>query len=278
MARRGSGGTTSPWTTGALLLAVALATALRAQPASAQTIRGLLLERGTDRPIELGEVVMLDESGDTVAMALSDRSGLYSVTAPEPGSYRVIGRALGYLGRGDGPFELGEGGLVIVPLALDFAPIPIEGVDVETTRIVITDDALVANGFYERMMQGRGQFLTPEDVEANDARYTPGLFFGLDYVQPEWGLAPWQRWVGLWNPWGRGTCRARVFVDGVWINKRGYEQFNEGMGLEDVVPRDDIKAAELYWGLQAPLRYSAPDGFEGLETCGVVLLWTKAGR
>lgn len=260
------------------IVLVAVAVALTVGEASAQTIRGLVLERGTDGPIYLAEVVMLNEVGDTVAMALTDEQGLYTVTAPEAGSYRVVGRALGHLGRGEGPFELREGGYTIVPLALDFAPIPVEGVDVETTRITITDDALITNGFYERMVQGRGQFLTPEMIEASDARYTPGLFEELDYVIPQWSAAPWQRWVGLWNPMGRGvSCSPRVYVDDVWVNKPGFEQYNEGMGLDDIVARKDVKAAEVYWGFQTPLRYSAGDGFAGPGLCGSVLIWTKGG-
>jgi hypothetical protein len=243
---------------------------------SAQTLRGILLENVTYRPIELGTVVLVRETGDTVAASLTDAEGFFSLTAPEPGTYNVIATSLGYTGRGRGPFELDEGEVQVVEVTLDPAPVPIEGVGVETTPIIITDDELLANGFYERLMEGRGQFLTPQDIARSEARYTPHLFRDLKYVHPQYGAGGWQTWVRVWSPLGRGTCVPRVYVDDVWVNRAGWEQYLPGQGLDDVIDRDDIKAAELYWGHQAPLRYRARDSHEDASAdCGVVLLWTK---
>jgi hypothetical protein len=249
---------------------------ITAAPASAQTLRGILLERDTYDLIELGTVYMIDGGGDTIAAALSDEEGFFHLRAPEPGSYRVIGHALGYLPGGAGPFELEEDALRVVQLPLVPAPIPVEGLDVEAaSRVVISDDELLANGFYERMLEGRGQFLTPEDIANSDARYTPMLLRGMEYVRPQYGAAGWQIWPLLWSPYGKGSsCTPRVWVDGVWVNRGGYEQYPEGLGLEDVVPKSSIKAVELYWGMKAPLRYSAP--VEPMELpCGAILVWTK---
>ncbi len=247
-----------------------------AAPASGQTVRGLLLEASTERPIELGTVALVTEGGDTVAAALSDESGLYSLTAPEAGTYTVLASALGYVSRGRGPIPLEDDQVRIVQVALTPAPVPIEGVSVETTPIVITDDALLANGFYERMMQTRGQFLTPEAVTNSPARYTPQLLRGLDHEHPQYGASGWRTWVRVWSPFGQGTCVPRVYVDGSWVNETGRERYAEGLGLEDVVPRDEVKAVELYWGHQAPLGYRARDSYDDASAdCGVVLIWTK---
>lgn len=127
-----------------LVIGLVLAPGLTRSFAPAQTIQGILLERETQALIESGTVVMLRENGDTVALALSDENGLFSLTGPEEGSYRIVARALGYTPGGAGPFELEEDALRVVQLALVPAPIPIEGIDVETTPIVITDDLLLA--------------------------------------------------------------------------------------------------------------------------------------
>lgn len=252
---------------------------LSAAPASAQTVRGILLERDTYELIDFGTVYLLDEDGDTIAAALTDEEGLFRLHAAGPGSYRVIGHAFGYLLGGAGPFELEEDALRVVELSLVPAPIAVEGLDVEVeSRLVISDDELLANGFYERMLEGRGQFLTPEDLENSDARYTPMLLRGMEYVRPQYGAAGWQIWPSLWNPYGSGrdgsSCTPHVWVDDVWVNREGYEQYPEGLGLEDVVPKSSIKALELYWGMQAPLRYSA--AVEPMELpCGALLIWTK---
>ena len=259
-----------------LLVGPALVLGLTASFASAQTIRGILQERETYRLIDLGTVYMLDEDGDTVAAALSNEDGFFFLAAPEPGSYRVVGHALGYIAGGAGPFELGEDVVRVVQLPLLPAPIPVEGIDVETTRIVISDDLLLANGFYDRMMAGTGQFLTPEDIEQSNARYTPHLFRALKYIRPQYGASGWRIWPDVWSPIGGGSCKPRVWIDGVWVNRAGHEQYEPGsIGLEDMVARDDVRAAELYWGLQAPLRYGAPDGNDS-GLCGVILIWTKA--
>ena len=261
---------------GALVLALLSSATIVPQPLSGQILRGVLLESGTDRPIDLGEMTLVSEDGDTVAAALTDEEGYFSLEAPGPGAYLIVGVALGYLGRSEGPFELEEGDLQVVQVVLTPAPIAIQGVDVPARPIIVSDDILIANGFYERMLEGRGQFLTPELIEDSDARFTPMLFRALKHVRPQYGASPWRTWVQLWSPAGPGTCRPRVFVDNVWIDKPGFEQFGEGLGLADVVPKDEIRAIELYWGHQAPLRYSAPDGLADQETCGVILIWTRS--
>lgn len=269
-------------TTRSTLRALLLATAaLSPAPSAAQTLRGILIERDTYQVIELGTVYMLTMDGDTVAATLSDENGVFHMTAPESGSYRLVAHALGYVPGGAGPFDLEEDALRIVQLALLPAPVPIEGLDVETSRLVISDDVLLANGFYERMLAGRGQFLTPEDVERSPARYTPQLFRGLEYVRPQYGATPWKTWVQLWSPHGGGRndankCTPRIWVDDVWVNRPGYEQFTDVMGMEDVVPRESIKAVELYWALQGPWKYRAPVSPEPVD-CGVVVIWTKTG-
>jgi hypothetical protein len=263
---------------GSIVLTLLASAAVTPCQSQAQVLRGLLLETGTDRPIDLGEMALVSEEGDTVAAALTDADGYFSLEAPEPGTYRVIGTALGYLGRAEGPFELAEGDLQVVQVVLSPAPIPIEGVDVASSPIIVSDDVLVANGFYERLLQGRGQFLTPELIEASGARLTPLLFRELKHVRPQYGASPWKTWVQLWSPAGPGACRPRVFVDDVWIDKPGFQQYAAGLGLADVVPKDEIRAIELYWGHQAPIRYSAPDGLAGQETCGVILIWTRSPR
>jgi hypothetical protein len=242
-----------------------------ASAVSGQALRGLLLENLTDRPIDLGTVVLLGETGDTVSAALTDENGFFSLTAPEPGTYSVLARALGYTGRGRGPFELEEGELQVVQLTLDPAPVPIEGVGVRTTPIVITDDQLLANGFYDRMMEGRGQFLTPEDVARSDVRYTPQVLRGLDHVRAQYGASGWKTWPRLWSPYGGMWCEPRVYVDDDWVNRPGFKLSN--YGLDDFVSMGELKAVELYWGHQAPPRYR----WDG-PGCGAVVIWTKEGR
>ena len=71
-----------------LLLLIACAT-LGHVDLAAQTINGMLLERGTDRPIDMGLVTLLDMDGDSVAAVLSDEAGRFRVGPPRPVSFAL---------------------------------------------------------------------------------------------------------------------------------------------------------------------------------------------
>jgi hypothetical protein len=60
-----------------------------AVPASAQTVRGHVIERESQRPIAGAFVVLLDASGARVAATLSGPAGEYEHRAPRPGAYRL---------------------------------------------------------------------------------------------------------------------------------------------------------------------------------------------
>jgi len=91
-------------------MALIAAGALASSPSlHAQTIHGRLLDIDTGLPIDLGLVIMLTESGDSITSALTTQNGYFSLTSPMPGTFLLLGSAWGYRETGDGVFELGEG-------------------------------------------------------------------------------------------------------------------------------------------------------------------------
>ena len=233
-------------------------------PVSGQSIRGLVLEEGTDAPIELASVVVVTASGDSVTATLTDVNGFFTLSATD-GEYILRASALGYRSGRAGPFGLEDERVVrVVQIALAPQPLSIAGLVVEAI-----DASLATTGFYDRMATGRGQFLTPADIAATGARFTPEVFYGLDHVMPRYDLPVWERWVRFMST-GRGNCSPRIWVDGVW-----FRWPLPGEGLDDVVRVEDLLAAEVYWGpFQAPTRYQ---GTAHDNSCGVVLLWTRPG-
>lgn len=232
-----------------------------------QTIRGVVVESGTRKPVNLASVLIFSAAGDSVAGALTDSTGFFSLPAPEE-DFAIRVRGLGYRTERIGPFFLTSGNAVrVIEVALDPQPLSIEGVSVEA-RLPALDET----GFYQRMVEGRGQFLTPSDIAESDAWFTPELFYELDNVRPQYSEAPWARWVSLINATGGGSCEPRIFVDGVWLRP---EFRRPGEGLDDAVPVEDLLAAEVYWGpFQAPMKFQ---GTTKDNSCGVVVLWTRSG-
>lgn len=73
-----------------------IAALLAAAPAAAQTVRGVVVEEGTARPVAGATVVLAAAGGATAAGALTDAAGRFSLTAPAPGRYTVRAERVGH--------------------------------------------------------------------------------------------------------------------------------------------------------------------------------------
>lgn len=263
---------------GALFAALTLGWALAAPPGvEAQTVRGLLLEEFTEIPIELGRISLLTVDGDSVASALADEEGFFSIDAGEPGRYVLLASAFGYRTTRSERIDLEADQLQVIQLRMSLRPIPVEGVVVEGT---MADEAvvpeLVANGFYDRLMKGEGEFLTPAQIRSHPAVHTPQLFREMVTVEVtpdrERGSGPWNDRIMIkpLNPQrGDGrTCAPRLWIDDVLT------ELMPGEGLGDAIPKEEIEAIEVYRApFGAPLRYLG--NFDPERACGVVLIWTN---
>lgn len=236
------------WSAVPLLLAVLFSLWSEAEPLTAQTIRGLVLERVTDRPIDLVGVALVEVGGDTVATATSDSRGFFSVTADDPGHYRVVVEAFGYRLESAGPFELDLEELRVVQINLEPAPVEVQGIDVEAEETATP--YLVRQGFTERRKMGFGHFVGPRELDdfRTIIRSTEDIFY---------------RYPGV----GRGgamigsngvPCGPAIFLDGVRTTER-------------IPPLEQLEAIEIYTrAVQVPLQYSW-----AAQGCGVILYWTK---
>ena len=247
--------------------------AAAAAPAAGQTIRGLLLEADTQRPIELGRVTLFTESQDSVGATLTNEDGFFSLVAPEPGTYQLVGTALGYRGSALGPFELDAGDTRVVQFQLGPRPIPLEGVLVGAEQLEEPELAkLVHTGFYDRLAEGRGEFLTPGDIARSTVESTPQLFremvtVELARVGGGRASAPWNDRVLLRPKASGGACQPRVYVDDIYWD---IWSMDPEPSLEDLVKKEDVEAVEVYG---AP--FGAPMRYQMTSSCGVILLWTK---
>ena len=132
----------------------------------AQSVRGLLVDETTGEPIALGMITLVTETRDSVTATLTTEEGFYFLPAEGPGSYALVVEAFGYWPTIIGPFELGENTDRMFEARVAILPLAIEGVTVEADVYEPRVHHLVSNGFYERMGQGEGEFISDTESGA----------------------------------------------------------------------------------------------------------------
>jgi carboxypeptidase family protein len=270
-----------------MTLAAAAFLLLSPSTARAQTVRGLLVDEITGEPIALGMVTLVTEGRDSVTATLTTEEGFYFLPANGPGNYALIVEAFGYWSTIIGPFTLGENTDRILEARVAVLPLPIEGVTVEADVYEPRVHHLVSNGFYERMGQGRGEFITPGEIAMSGATYPQQLFytkkltrvFQTQTVQPRnlrdnfarvegraTTFGPWGDLVTIRTPKG-GYCTPAIYVDRV-------KMIGEFESLADLAPMSQVTAIEIY---QSP--FQLPVGLDLMDLqrdpCGALLIWTR---
>lgn len=118
----------------ASLLLGCLSVFLRSPPLAAQSVGGELVEEGTALPIEGAFVVLLDESGTSVAGTLTDGSGFFLLTAPSAGRFSVRAERIGYESFSSPRLQLTPGAPVQYRLVMPVRPVELARLSVEGER------------------------------------------------------------------------------------------------------------------------------------------------
>lgn len=262
-----------------LLAALPLATLIPASgphPLVAQTLRGRLLEEGTDRPIPLALVILVDAAGDSLARAVTDDLGRFTLTSAKSGDFVLVASALGYEDGRAGVFELGESGEISVDFRLGLDPFALPGLDV-VRQAPVREPPLVRNGFFDRMSQGGGTFFTPVDLERTPHNRITDLLAGVPYLTVV-NAYPSDR---LLMQDAGSLCAPVVVMDGLMVSviegqRRRPGGVNEISGsegnLEALVALKDVEAIEVYRGSQGLPPQFAP---MSQGNCGAIVIWTK---
>lgn len=221
---------------------------------AAQIVQGLLQDAETGEPVSNGTIALRSGLGTVVMRTEADSVGAYSLTAPRPGMYSLLATALGYQSTSTLQFEVGAEGVTTVDVRLEPEPIELDSLNVEAERQRIIPH-LEKQGFYERMDEGFGQFITPEEIEERNPRYYDDLFREVS------GLSASADGRLRWPPRCRDTAPS-IWVNGIlmdWATPLGH-----------AVSISDIEAVEVFIGAaRVPLQYGGLDG-----QC-VMLIWTK---
>jgi hypothetical protein len=90
-------------------LLVSALLALSTTSATAQTVRGTVMDSLTGAPVRDALVMLIAEDGAPLARALSLDAGTYAVAAPIPGRYTIRTKRIGYRAVQSPPFYIAEG-------------------------------------------------------------------------------------------------------------------------------------------------------------------------
>jgi hypothetical protein len=118
---------------GRLLAGIPLLILALVFPASAgsQRVEGTLTDREDGSFVEGALVILVDSEGQELTGRLSDERGVFRLSAPEPGLYRLRAVRIGYATLLSDPFPVVEGDTAVVHLVASKEAIPLRGIEVE---------------------------------------------------------------------------------------------------------------------------------------------------
>jgi hypothetical protein len=247
------------------LLAAAAAAVLLSAPTDAQTlVRGILLDAAGGGPIPRGTVVISANRGRWRHAVQTDSVGGFRFADVSPGAYRVRAGRMGYR---DAVGELALSGDSVVSLEVR-APVTVVS---RSTRSV----SPVLRGFYQRMQNGAGRFVTREEIEAR----RPARITDMLRSIPNLHASP-QR-MGSGSGFSHGSsgnrCNMVFFVDGMRINEPALPgsraPANHEPLIDDYVNADEVEGMEVYRGeSDTPAEFTTR-----WVQCGTILIWTRRG-
>lgn len=239
-----------------LLAAVLLAGA--AAPASAQIVRGRLVEAGSSQPIAGADVrAVLGDSA--VASAQSSGNGAFLLVLPQPGTYRVRVDRIGYASGLSDELEAAAGEVLETVIQLSVAAVPLPPV------MVVERRSLGASAdFYRRMGNGQrtgvGRFITRTQLDSAST-LTSALT-----SEPLVSVVYDDRGMGRPVLLSQGGCVPRLYLNGAQIT------IGLGESLDEMVDPHNLEGVEIYRN-----RNEMPMDFAGPGECGAIAMWTRPG-
>lgn len=189
---------------------------------------------------------------------MTDRSGRFRIGDIPPGSYVLSIRRLGYAPR-NAAVTVSRSDTIRI--AIELQPI----VNALPAVVISSRPAVGALAeFEQRRSQGRGQFLTGDQIAARNSVRVRELLRSFMGVEIRGNAQAVNRREGF----ARRPCPFQFFVDDVALPTPDVER--------DLPSPTELAGIEVYTNsAQVPLRYATAAGG---GACGVILLWTKRGH
>ena len=244
-----------------LRLATAILALLLGMPAlaTAQVVRGVVLEEGSTTPIAAATIELLAPDQAVLATATSDARGWFQLEAGADGRFLLrTTHAFYTAGRVDS-LRIGAHETVTVVLRMARTPIPLEPL------VVAARSRSPLQRFRARAEEARiGRFVTREFIARRPAslpsellRMTPGV----RVVRTD----DLMRTNTILMRGGGGSCEATLYLDGLPV-PQGID-----ISIDELTAADLIEGIEIYDAYEPlPAEFMLPPG-----SCGVVGFWTR---
>jgi hypothetical protein len=245
--------------------AVALILSTVVAHASAQVVRGRVMEAESARRLPAATVTLIDYNKQTVGRAVTDTAGNFQIRAPRAGGYQIRFDLLGYTPLTSERIELGARETVQLAVQLSTQALPV-------TPVVITARQRNRGNLEEfekrRVRQGSGYFITQDEIEKHASMPASSLVSRVPGVT----LKTTRYGSQILLPGTLDVCQASVFVDGTRIQ-------GSVTGVDDLLIPAWIGGIEVYpRAASAPIEYRTnnnPANPNADTDCGVVLYWTR---
>lgn len=215
---------------------------------------GHVVSAGGDPPVT-GAEVRIPSLG---VAAATDEDGRFELPALPTGEYRIEVSHLSY-----GPYSdsvaVSERRTTVLNLALDTDPVAVEPLRVSVEQI--RSRWLESNGFYDRMDDSHGTFLTREDIERRNPAQLSHLFRTVAGIEVSRNGQLGMRRAPRSLVTGR-RCPIQYFINGHAVSLP--------TGVDALDP-DEVAGIEIYKGAsELPATYS-----EMSSVCGAVAIWLR---
>jgi Carboxypeptidase regulatory-like domain len=247
-----------------LLLAVILFTG---RPASAQVLRGTVLDSASNQPVAGAHVSALNPRGTAVANAVTRGDGRFTFLLPVVGDYRVRVIRIAYRSTLTEPVSVTSAFVADIELRLCPSPLPLDTLTVVAKRVPVERELpyLVGDGFYDRQHKGFGYFLTRTDIEKHSPVVVTDVLRGLAGVTVMGGdvETPGASTMFFGKP-----CHVTVVLDGEVLRVGG----SGGRGsLDKLLNPFNLEAIEVY-----PSPAGVPVQYSGyMSPCGAIIAWSR---
>lgn len=243
-------------------------------PGEQQGVQGRIIDPATGSPVPNAEVTLGRPEGGFQRKAITNSSGFFRVLSPWLGTFTLQATALGYKPVESDSLRIEPGELTVVEVEM-----PPEPIDLAPLVVLAEprDFHLDTQGFYHRVEQGIGHFITPDEMEirqpldfADLLRDVPGLRisregFSTRVLMPKPSMNV-----------GGGIdlfCEPRIYVDAALVPqpRPSHNELDIGAYLDLAVDVNEVKGIEVHTRFTGvPLAYGGTQG-----SCGVILIWTK---
>ncbi len=244
-------------------------------PASPQVeIVGRIIDDFTEMPLDQAEVTLLARDGSILERVRTSETGTFEFEVQNVKAVRIAARRFGYRSNTTPILYFDHREFFQVEVRLDPEAILLAPLEVIAWSEV-PENAL-QEGFFRRVENGFGTYITREEVEARNPVFVSDLLRDLPGVQVTGSGSGLRPVVRMARSAGK-NCMTQIFVDGFLINGRMLTADGSlapsDFRIDDMVSPQSIEGIEIYRGLSTvPAEFLNPDA-----DCGVIAIWTRRG-